>query len=310
MLYKTEGHSVVRVKEWSNTFEEKPSRISQAPRIELINPNELKGIKGDEIKSGGLYVLGGLQSNLKDHVFKAEKEVEWGGRKSVVFQVISGLEGNNIMFLGENECKEFGIDYKEKLVLLPANMSWTRLEDPEYKPYLSGKSVEFIVIKIPGFKGEDDIIETPCNTVTDLTLFMLSLKVVVAKDIIGIGEYGGLRAGYEIPFSLVNTNYGKTKFQSKNHISDQDGCITLILDLRKDGLGISSASFKGRTPESLFEVTWDDAFSIKTENGEPVEKSSKTGRLVKYVNAPRDIFIKKSDGKFWRNTNKYGYTRW
>lgn len=281
-------------------------------------------IDHDDIVPGCLYVLGNknsITSILSSCIYRAVKEVTWANnRHSIVFEKVmddtEDIPGVPIAnHLSESDCNFLGVKFAPGLIIMPTEMGWKRVNEnyhggitsndlstyPESRIKGCTNSIRYMMIRLGGFKSESDfnIIETPEGTSIDLTLFMVSLKVKVAEEIVSLAGYTGFNLEEDIPFTVVRNDYGKSIRQSNHHIVDNNGYITLILDLTKNGKGVSVSSMKGKNVESLFRITWDETFSVRTKDGFSVitEGSKETSKYC--PDYPTNIFYKRNN-RFWR----------
>lgn len=261
--------------------------------------------------SSGELIPGHLYENGLKTVYKLEKVVQTEKFNSVIMSHQTGEIGHK-KFLSEKMCEYFGIEYKPKLIIFPADIIAWRQFDPEKKVFdnldLSTYptsaleewrgSIRYMVLKLSGFKNTSDknIIQTPGGDFLDAELFLVSLRISIKNDIQGIGSYQGYKKGEDVPWTMITGDFKGSEKVKESDFIDIEGNMYIIIRLVKNGGGISPLSLTGRKAGDIFDVSWDNAFGIK-QDGESVHETSKSDkRPPEYA----DNIFENKNNRYWR----------
>lgn len=229
--------------------------------------------KKTEFIPGKLYQLEELGS--LDRVFRLEKKV---GDSSVIMSLVkAGARPNTFGVLADWECERLGLEPRPGMIIFPVGLPW-REYDPErveydpsdlstYGPSMiegEGDTIRYMLLKVGGFKRTPDpkILEMPNGSLIDTELAYLSLGVRTREDIHGISSYPGFDKGEDVKYAYITNSFRGSEKVNEDDICDALGNIWLLLDLRKGGKGISPISLKGKQACDLFEIYWNDCFSM------------------------------------------------
>ncbi len=261
--------------------------------------------------SSGELIPGKLYDNGLDTVYKLEKVVQTEKFNSVIMSYQAGEIGHK-KFLSEKMCEYFGIEYKPKLIIFPADIIAWRQFDPDRKVFNSldlstyptsaleesRGSIRYMVLKLSGFRNTSDknIIQTPGGDFLDAELFLVSLRISIKSDIPGIGSYQSYQKGEDVPWTMITGDFkGSEKIKESDFI-DIEGNMYIIIRLVKNGGGISPLSLTGRKAGDVFEVSWDNSFGIKRSGSSFQEVSREDKRPPEY----EDNIFENRNNRYWR----------
>ena len=273
-------------------------------------PKEVK--KEVEFIPGQLYRL--LEFGSLDRIFRLEKVVQDDEKDSVIMSLVKGAPSNKFGTLEDWKCDILDIEFKPGMMIFPKGMAWTEY-DPSYVEYdpsdlstyqgsmLEGEkdTIRYMLLRIGGFSRTKDskILTMPNGSLMDTELVYLSLGIRVKVDVPGISSYPSMFKGDDIKYAFIMNSFKGSEKVTEDDICDCYGNIYVILDLRRKGKGISPLSLKGKKASDIFEVYWNDCFSVGVKED---VKEIKTVKDVK-PKYDRNIFKRvpiKSSPIYWR----------
>ena len=255
---------------------------------------------------------GKLYSLLGNRVYKFEKAVD---NDRVCVNIVSQYSGeeDNKLTLTEDECELLGIDFKPGLIALSPFLK-LREYDPNYREFDlsdlstyptsmlegSNNSIRYMILCLHGFKRTEDksMIETPDGSFIDLELFIVSLKIKVRENIPSGSNYSSWLCGDDVSWTIIPESFKGSERIDNDEPGDVEGNMYVILKLIKNGRGISPFSLKNKTAGEIFQVSWDNSFSVGGKEPQPEEKVEKLHQAPRY---DLDIFHKDEADYFWRS---------
>ena len=266
-----------------------------------------KGLQKPEV--GKNYIVGNQVMRL-EHIIP---------NRCIIFSILKG-EREGYSELSEEEVEYLGIDYKEGLITLSPTLK-LREYDPdkiEYNPKDLGtypkstleglnSEIHYIILSLSGFKRTEDknIIETPNGDLIEAECFLVTMKIILQQNISPVGESTGYTKGDVLEFTCITEPFKGSPRIEKGDFIDTNGKIYLIVRLSNNGHGVSSLSLRGISPEELFKVSWDSAFSLNNR-----EKDFVYQRINFLPDYNYQIFRKENSGFLFRKTkNKSQYIK-
>lgn len=270
-----------------------------------------------ELIPGQLYRL--MEFGSLDRIFRLEKIIDT--ENAVIMSMVEGTPSKNFGTLADWKCERLDLDYKPGMMIFPKDMPWAEYDPSsvEYDPsdlstyggsMLEGEkdTIRYMLLRIGGFKRTKDarIITMPNGSLIDTELAYLSLGVRIRTDIPGISSYPGLTKGEDVKYAYIANSFRGSERVSKDEICDCYGNIWVILDLRKEGKGISPLSLKGKKACDIFEVYWNDCFSVGSTTGDVKETRTVKSVVPRYDN---NVFENVNTGPvnlYWRRLERNG----
>jgi hypothetical protein len=264
----------------------------------LETPEKWSSRKETVLEPGKLYRL------FDKNVYRLEKIISNENVNINILSIAIKDEDSDKKSLTEAECEQFGITYKDDLVpisystkLYPYSPIEEQYDENNLLTYPGNNDgiINYMILKLGGFSrtNQTNIIRTPEGKFIDIELFLISLGISYKINIKGVHNTEGRKKDEDVEFQVISKSFKGSERINEGEICDVEGNIYVILNLKKDGVGISPYALDGLTPGKLFDISWDTSFSNKSK--EPSTKNC-TGPFEYVFN----IFNRTGNNSYWR----------
>jgi hypothetical protein len=244
--------------------------------------------KADFFVPGRIYSVGLSRYEFTKRIYIKENY------SSLVFLDIDQIDTDKKIYLGEEDCKKYGIPSNGKYLVLSQNLGWVDSGlsfDPTTANLVdypgSSSEIKEMTLLLQGFtryEKDPSIIRTPSGSLIPQEILMFTMSLSLGHSIPSILGYHGFKKEERLTYSFCNSD--------NESIVELGGGIKILVSFKdKEEQGISRISLNGLTASELFEITWDDYLG-KADIVHTISRTKPLRILGAFIN---------KEGRYWVN---------